>query len=112
MNCITIKNICIKARLGVSQKERACLQKISWTVRWKVLTLEKSNFVCYKKVSEKVRQLSKSKEFFFIEEMGVFCFKELKKSFPKIKKLSLSLHKLNPPVSEIKGGVVFDYGDF
>lgn len=106
-----IKNLEIKVHLGVTPKEQSSLQKINWTAEY---TLKKSSkkFLCYQSFCQKLTDHSKSQKFSLMEEMTSFCFKKMKKDFPQIQFLRLQLHKISPPVKNLKGGVVYQFGDF
>ena len=110
---IILKNLSVRVHLGVSPKEQQKLQEVQWTIQFIAKSYpSKSSYICYKAVSQKVIQLSQRKTYKLVEDMVQDCYKMLKKEFPQIQSLHLCLHKVRPPVPRLKGGVIFEYGDF
>ena len=109
---IIIKDLSILVHLGMTPEEQKHLQEIRWTIQFKALmSLDHKPMVCYQEVSNKIKSYSQSDKFSSMEELVVSCYHQLKKDFPKIKTLSLSLHKVSPPLKGLSGGVFFEYGD-
>ncbi len=112
-NKIIIKDLSIPVYLGMTVEERKRLQEIRWTVQFRALMdIDHKPLVCYQEVTDKIKSYSKSDKFSSMEELVLFCYHRLKKDFPKIKSLSLSLHKVSPPLKGLSGGVFFEYGDY
>ena len=108
---ILIKDLSVPARLGMTAEERTNLQEIRWTIQFKTsMSGGHKPRVCYQEVSDKMKSYSQSASFRSMEELAVFCYRSLKKDFPKIAALSLSLHKVSPPLEGLLGGVFLEYG--
>ena len=111
---LIIKDLETMAHLGLSQKEQNKLQKIRWTIEFTCSPSHSKKTVpkvCYDQITQTVMKFSKSQKFFLIESMAQDCFKLLKKTFPQIVDLKLTLHKVRPPISQLKGGVIYEYGE-
>ena len=124
-NIISIQDISVMVHLGVGSEERKNKQEVLWNVHYTLSSLQsvwthlqsknsQKNLkpsVCYKDVTQKIIECSQQKEFSLIEELALFCYERLKKDFPQIKKLSIKLKKVSPPLPHVRGGVQFEYGD-
>ena len=111
---LTIKDLEVKVHLGLSHKEQKRVQKVRWTIQLTYTsTSQKSTSpnVCYEAISKTILKFSKSQKFLLVEFMVKNCFDLLKKEFPQVKYLKLILHKVHPPVKNLKGGVIYEYGD-
>ena len=117
---ISIQDISVMTHLGVDHEEREKEQEVLWTIQYVPSSLklylsrfkkQSKPYICYKDLTLKIIQYSKEKEFLLIEELALFCYKNLKKDFPQLKKLSIKLKKVSPPLAHVQGGVQFEYGD-
>lgn len=109
---IVIKDLSIPVHLGMTAEEKEELQEIRWTIQFKTsLPADHKPEVCYQEVSDKIKFYSQKEKFSSMEELVLFCYNKLKKDFPKIKTLFLSLHKVSPPLKGLLGGVFLEYGD-
>ena len=112
---ISIQDISVMVHLGVRHEERQKKQEVLWTVQYIPYSYffkkQPKPYVCYEDLTLKVIEYSQKKEFLLIEELTIFCYKNLKKDFPQIKKLSLKLKKVSPPLAHVQSGVQFEYGD-
>ena len=110
---IIIKDLTISVNLGMTLEEQKSLQEIRWTIQFtSTINEDCQPVVCYQEVSDKIKSYSQGDKFSSMEELVLFCYDKIKKDFPKIKSLSLSLHKTSPPLKDLSGGVFFEYGDF
>ena len=109
---LIINDLCVRVFLGVTARERRKKQEVRWTIHCALKPSSQKKYLCYEQVAKKVILYSTSRPFHLMESMADYCFKQLKRDFPQIKKLKLHLHKVNPPVSKIKGGVFYELGDF
>lgn len=115
---IIIDQISVQAHVGITEQERNLLQEMRWRVEIVLDSsidfskdLNSSKYVCYDKLVQMILEFSKSKKFKLIESMASECFHLLKKEFDSIQSLKLALQKVNPPISNIKGGVIFECTD-
>jgi len=88
---IIIENLEFEAIIGILPKEREKAQKV--IVNVKIEYEDKKNYVDYAKVCELIEYTMKKNSFFLIEEALDEIEKILKKEFPQIKKLYLSIKK-------------------
>ncbi len=107
-----IKDLTIFARLGLTKEEQSSEQEIRWTIEYHLKSSTEKDFICYESLSQKLTAYSKNNSFSLMESMVIFCFQKLKQDFPQIESLRLCLHKVNPPIQNVKGGVIYEYGDF
>ena len=104
---IIIKDLEIWVHLGTTSQEQSSAQKIKWGAEY-----ISKKFLCYQSFCQKLTEHSQSQKFSLLEEMTSFCFKKIREDFPEIQSLRLYLHKVSPPVPHLKGGVIYEYGDF
>ena len=110
---IVIKDLSVPVHLGMTVEEQKRLQEIRWTIQFSALmSADHKPLVCYQEVSDKIKSYSQSDQFSSMEELVLFCYDRIKQDFPNIKSLSLSLHKVSPPLKGLSGGVFFEYGDY
>ena len=64
--------------------------------------------VCYGRLSEVVRTYCAGRRFQTVEKLAHECYETLKPEMIPTASLSLSVHKLKPPVDSLKGGVFFE----
>jgi 7,8-dihydroneopterin aldolase/epimerase/oxygenase len=107
-------NLEVFVHLGVSELERLVPQPVAISV--KILfdqmpeacrTDELDQTQCYGLIAEKIKNLIEPKTYHLIEHLTHAIFKELEKMVSNIGRLQVSVHKLHPPVSGLKGGSVF-----
>jgi dihydroneopterin aldolase len=71
-----------------------------------------SETICYETLIGSIQHSIDSRaEFNTVEKLGHDCFQSLKAQIPKDARLSLSLHKVNPPIDSLKGGIHFELSD-
>ncbi len=115
---LEIKSLVLPVHIGRTREERLNTQDVSFNI-FLVLparlkgekTDEFKDSVCYFKICERIRQLSSQNKFFLIEKLAFEVFTDLKTELPFFTKIQVSVHKLNPPVPNLKGGVSYTYGD-
>ena len=67
--------------------------------------------LCYDEVCKMVRDSLSHKEFHLIEKMGRDCLVALREKIPKTTLLQVTLHKVQPPIKDLLGGVQYICGD-
>jgi FolB domain-containing protein len=118
---LTLDRLELAARLGCYAKERATRQPVEVTCRFYFPKLpdcasdDKSSFIDYDIVAEKLSQLAEKQEFRLIEYMTMQCYKEVRKIATKYGgkevRVWLKLHKVAAPVPNLRGGTSFVYTD-
>ena len=115
---LEIKSLTLPVRLGQDKKERASPQEVVFHITIgfiEPLTEEKTDClkdsVCYFAVCECVQKLVTQKPFCLIEHVAGEVLENLKNLLPKKTSLKVSVHKVNPPVPFLKGGVCYTTGD-
>ncbi len=120
VSSLQICDLSLQVHLGCTAQERAKKQEIRISVEFRfdeppigALTDSLQDTVCYAKASEILRDHCEKNEFQLIERIGTECFSLLKEFVQgKAIKVSLHIHKVNPPVENLKQGTHFRCGDF
>ena len=114
---LSIHNLSLPAYIGHSSQERATPQEISLSIKMEFpltpsaeITDSLEDTLCYEEVCKRLREFIKSKQFQLIEKMAKECFDFLKNRYPSMR-IQLTLHKKNPPIEGLKGGVKYTCGD-
>lgn len=112
-----IKQLSLFVYLGRSSVERRTLQEIRFSIEMEFPETPKAettdsfkDTLCYKEVCETLRNFVKGRQFHLIEKLAGESLFVLRKKHPSIR-FRLTLHKINPPVKGLKGGVSYTCGD-
>jgi len=91
---IVIENLEFETILGILELERLTPQKISinCTIEY---CYAQNEFINYAEVAAHIEETMKTKKFFLIEEALEYVTQTLKKSFPLIRELTLTIRKPN-----------------
>ncbi len=119
---LTLEDIEVFLHLGCSHNERRTTQRVHVSVHFRFgappagcQTDRLSDTLCYAAVTKAVVHLSTQKEFHLIEHFAQECFQALRKTARAVQedvKLKITIHKIRPPVNELKGGATFTLGEF
>lgn len=116
---LEIRALVLKVRLGWEAVERKVPQDVSFSVSLRFdrmpegcRTDELSDSLCYGDVSELIARNIESREFKLIEHLAFVLFEEIKKLAGASVRVRLEVHKLHPPVENLRGGSVYTIGDF
>ncbi len=114
---LEIKSLALPVYIGWTEKERRKVQTIEFHVKIGFAlapecesTDHLENSVCYVKVCKRIKSLVAEKTFSLIEKLASDVFKDLKTLFPHTL-IQICVHKLQPPISAVKGGVSYTCGD-
>jgi dihydroneopterin aldolase len=118
-HALRIEDYSVKVRLGCQAEERAVPQEVRLTLEYRFLTAPAAlhsdrleDTICYGEVCSSLRKHCESKEFHLIERLAGECF-EIAKGFARGRaELALRVHKVSPPVENLRGGSVYELGDF
>ncbi|MDO9208307.1 MAG: dihydroneopterin aldolase [Sulfuricurvum sp.] len=91
---ILIEDLEFEAILGILESERLTPQKVSIRCTIEYAYSEKE-FINYAEVANLIEKSMTTEKFFLIEEALDFVTKALKKSFPLIRELTLTIRKPN-----------------
>ena len=115
---LEIKSLELPVHLGITEEERQKRQKVGFDITvalTKAPSDEESDqlkdSVCYHKICNSVNKLVSENSFSLIEKLAADLLKELKKTVPTLVRLQVSVHKIEAPVSNLKGGVSYTCGD-
>jgi dihydroneopterin aldolase len=122
-NALRIDGLKLAVRLGCSVEERLLPQEVIVTVELRfrespkgVLTDALADTVCYAEISDSVRKLCESVEYKLVEKMAYDVYRDVHRMVLKITgsgvEVGVSIHKVRPPVENLRGGVFFRCGDF
>lgn len=123
--CTALHDLRLYVHLGVTEEERAKPQLISVDVRCyssdplSSYSDDEGEYICYGKLSDRIKNFCYAKPYRLIEFMGARCFEEIRESISeqlgadKAKDVAvwIRIHKLKPPVEDLKGGSSFTTTD-
>jgi FolB domain-containing protein len=116
---LKIHDLTLSVHIGFTPEERSKKQEVRVSFQIEsdhlpdaCLTDELSKTVSYETLIGSINRLVQSKtEFKTVEKLAFACFENLKEQLPSTSQLSLSVHKVNPPIDGLKGGVHFQLSD-
>lgn len=115
---LKIKSLVLPVQIGRTREERLNPQDVSFNITLNIpmkLKGEKTDqlkdSICYFKICERIKHLTSKNQFFLIEKLAFEIFIDLKNELPIFTNIQVSVHKLSPPVPNLKGGVSYTYGD-
>jgi dihydroneopterin aldolase len=107
----------VSVHLGCSEEEQKYLQPVRFTVEIEyekevqgAVTDKLEHATDYFAVSEIIKKIAKSKKFHLIEHLNHEIFKEILRHLREKMvsgKLTLSIHKIQVPIENLKNGAVF-----
>ena len=114
---LTIKDYRVMVNLGCSLEEQSVPQEISFSVNIKFLesppgekTDSLHDTICYAVLCDRLAHHLSERKYNLIEKMANDCLSILRESCPNAL-IDLQLHKLQPPVANLYGGVTYSCGD-
>lgn len=116
---LKISDLMLSVHLGCTPVERSKKQEVRISFQIKLSQLPGaclsdmlSQTVCYETLIESIkRAVDSHRELNTVERLAQICFQNLKEQLPKDSRLHLSIHKANPPIDFLKGGVYFELSD-
>ncbi|MBK7842484.1 MAG: dihydroneopterin aldolase [Bdellovibrionales bacterium] len=118
-SALKIEELTLSVRLGCSKAERSKTQEVRVSVEIRFLKCPKgaltdslNDTICYATVSEAIKRHCESREFHLVERMGYDIYGLVREIVGSTDDLGISVHKMHPPVENLRGGVIFRCGDF
>ena len=116
---LSLKNISLLVHLGEGAKERSKPQEVLISIQLKHLNTPSTvlqdtlkDGINYETIVASLSDLVTSRSFHLIEHLSYTCYQCIKKMTPLQNTLIQVLaHKIHPPLSNLKDGVSFLYGD-
>ena len=119
VHSMRIRDLRLNARLGCSVEERSVPQEIRVSVEFRFSQCPKgavsddlTDTICYARVSEVLREHLRNREYCLVEKMAADFHRNLQPIVEGRAEISLSVHKVRPPVEGLLGGVEYRVGDF
>lgn len=66
--------------------------------------------VCYAEICQLIKKTAQAQEYQLVEKLAKACLTSLKEVWPKVS-VRLTLHKVQPPIEGLRGGVRYTCGD-
>ncbi len=108
-----VKDYSVYVHLGCSKEERTHKQEVRFNIDLSFpenppgeVTDQLSDTVCYFEICEIIKKHVAEREFQLIETLSYNCLKLIKERYPQ-PNISVSCHKVTPPVENLKGGVEY-----
>jgi dihydroneopterin aldolase len=105
--------------LGVSEEERSCRQNICVTIRFRfsssptgLVSDEIRDTICYAELNSALERHLAKIEFKLIERLGGEIYLIARELSRGLAEVTVSVHKLQPPVKNLLGGAIYTCGDF
>ena len=115
---LEVKSLILPVHIGLSLEERQAAQDIAFHITvgfTQALKDEQTdkleNSVCYFKICEQIKTLTRENTFSLIEKLAFRTLTELKTLLPSDVKMRVCVHKVKPPIPDLKGGVSYTCGD-
>jgi dihydroneopterin aldolase len=116
---LKISELALSVHIGCTPEERAKSQEVRISFQIKPDRLPEActsdkleETICYETLIASIHRLVPSQaQFNTVEKLGYDCFQSLKKALPREARLFLSIHKVNPPIDSLKGGIYFELSD-
>jgi dihydroneopterin aldolase len=116
---LKISDLTLSVHLGCTPEEQSKKQEVRISFQIKLgqlpgacLSDSLSETVCYATLIESIKRAVDSHyKLNTVERLAQISFQNLKEQLPKDSRLFLSIHKANPPIDFLKGGVHFELFD-
>ncbi len=115
---LELRDLVLGIHLGCTEDERRRPQDVSFSIFFRFLkqpsacqTDRLEDTICYARVRDLLEQETRDREFQLIEYLGQEIFRRLKGAFGDEALICLQVHKLKPPVLNLRGGSLFRIGD-
>ena len=114
-----IRDLSLMVHLGCEADERKLQQEVKVNLEFRfasapkaIVTDDIQDTICYAKVSHDLKKYCTGKEFKLIEKMAEDLIHVARERVPPSTQVGLIIHKVNPPIKEIKGGTAYRIADF
>lgn len=116
---LRLDNLSLQVHLGCLEDERSIPQEVRITLDCRFQEAppgfqsdELSGTLCYAEISEKITGMIESRPYHLIEKMAADIY-EIAKSWAHDRaQIALCVHKVKPPVRNLRGGSRYFCGDF
>lgn len=115
---LRVEGLSLWVNLGCTPEERASPQEvlINFELRFSkpltgVRTDQLEDVICYGEIAARLRHLFAGREYALIEKMAGDAYLLLREFYASTK-IYVEVHKLHPPVPDLRGGAKFRLGDF
>lgn len=115
---LSVQDFSILCSLGCTAEERATLQEVRASIEIRFSQTPKAcesdsleDTVCYAALCTKIKEVVDSKSFHTVEHLAQEIYKSLTKIISENNLWRLKIHKVNPPIAGLRGGVFFEIGD-
>lgn len=107
--------------LGCTVDERATPQEVRVSVDLRFPTAgapvgvqsdDLRDTVCYARICQALREHATGREFQLVEKMAGDFYAVIKTIVERRAEIAVTVHKVNPPIERLAGGVEFRIGDF
>jgi dihydroneopterin aldolase len=119
LHILKIQSLSLNVRLGCSSEERAVRQEVRVSAELRFFDPPKGvqsddlkDTISYAVICETLREFGEGREFQLIEKMAGEFYRLTKDLVEGRAAVSLTVHKVKPPVSGLLGGAEYRVGDF
>lgn len=119
---LLIQDLILQIRLGCLPEERSVPQEVRVSLEFRFPTPPKgiqsdelTDTLCYAEICAGLRNACEGREFKLIEKLAQVFFEattQLVKKFDPGIQTAITVHKVAPPVPNLRGGTVYRLGDF
>jgi len=116
---LSLRDLSLQIHLGCSEQERARAQEVRVSIEFRFLnaplgaTSDKlQDTICYAEISQSLKDFCQNREFQLVEKLAADFYQMLRSHVDRTTKISLTVHKVAPPVEGLLGGTVYQIGDF
>ena len=116
---LEIRDLVLPVHLGCEAEEREVPQEVAFSVAVRMpgrpqacVTDDLNDSICYAEISEVILKQVVGREFKLIEYLAQEVFQAIKAMRTSDFLMRLEIHKLHPPVANLRGGSFFSIGEF
>jgi len=119
MHSMKIRDLQLQVRLGCSAEERSVPQEVRVSIDFRffdepkgALSDDLKDTICYARVCEALRHQVEGREYRLVEKLAADFYGVVKLLVEGRAEVSLTVHKVRPPIEGLLGGVQYRIGDF
>jgi dihydroneopterin aldolase len=115
---IHIQDLSLQVFLGCTDEERSVRQAVSVSVTidfhkppYAERSDQLSDTVCYADICDWLKEHVSDRQFHLVEKLSYDFYTLIKERLHRRALVKVHTHKVNPPIADLEGGVVYECGD-
>lgn len=115
MPTLRVNDLSVQVHLGCTEGERASSQEVRFSLEFRFpkrplacITDQLKDTFCYAETCGFIKRVAMSRHFETIEALTHHTREAVRSLIPRGMTGTISIHKVNPPVADLKGGVFYE----